>query len=221
MEKIKTLVVPLVADISSVVFRYDTGCMINCVNALLSVDFSDFDEIYFVLNKEIADTYHLGQKISADLETIKCSHFDFILLPETISPAETIYKTMEIIGWENRNLYIKDGDNRFYIKSPIPENSIVCAQLEQQYRVDPYHKSYVTLDNQGFVTNCIEKHVVSNNFIAGMYSFRDAMLYKEAYDSLKRHSNKFYISDVIYWLLLNKNEKFRPVFTQDFVDFNI
>ena len=221
MKKIKTLIVPLVADITSPVFKHDDECMMNCVNALLSIGFCGFDEIYFVLNEDIANIYHLSKKISADLDAIKCNNYDFILLPQTKSPAETVYMAIDLLGWDDRSIYVKDGDNSFYIDAPMPENSIVCTTLEHQRCVDPYHKSYVTLDNQGFVTNCIERHVISNNFIAGAYSFRDARLYKEAYDSLKKHTDRFYISDIIYWLLLNKNEKFRPMMTQDFIDFNL
>ena len=76
-------------------------------------------------------------------------------------------------------------------------------------------------DEQGFVTNCIEKRVISDKFIAGGYCFRTAHMFKEAYEALKNYNNTFYISDIIYWLILNKDEKFLPVEAKDFLDFNI
>ena len=46
-------------------------------------------------------------------------------------------------------------------------------------------------------------------------------MFKEEYEALKNYNNTFYISDIIYWLILNKDEKFLPVEAEDFLDFNI
>lgn len=220
----RTLILPLVTSGTSVVFRYDNDrCMINCVDALTSLNISKFDEIYIILNENVDKIFKLQEKISADMSRIDNSSFKFILLPNmTSSPAETIYNALCRIGWEDRMIFIKDGDNKFrYYDMSDDGNYIMTSSLEQLEIVDPQHKSYVKLDEQGFVTNCIEKRVISDKFIAGGYCFRNAELFKEAYEELKKYNKTFYISDIIYWLVLNKGEKFRPVYVDIFKDFNL
>ena len=220
----KTLIVPLVTNGNSKVFEYNQfDCIINCVDAVSSLEISKFDEIYFILNKQVAQPWRLEEKISADVTRLNHIHFSFIILPSmTDSPAETIYKALSVIGWGDRCIFIKDGDNKFTLDStPTSGNYIITSSLENLDRVDPKHKSYVKTDEQGFVTNCIEKRVISDKFIAGGYCFRTAHMFKEAYEALKNYNNTFYISDIIYWLILNKDEKFLPVEAKDFLDFNI
>ena len=220
----KTLIVPLVTNGNSKVFEYNQfDCIINCVDAVSSLEISKFDEIYFILNKQVAQPWRLEEKISADVTRLNHIHFSFIMLPSmTDSPAETIYKALSVIGWDDRCIFIKDGDNKFALDStPTSKNYIITSSLENLDRVDPKHKSYVKTDEQGFVTNCIEKRVISDKFIAGGYCFRTAHMFKEAYEALKNYNSTFYISDIIYWLILNKDEKFLPIEAKDFLDFNI
>ena len=220
----RTLIVPLVTNGNSKVFEYNQfDCIINCVDAVSSLEISKFDEIYFILNKQVAQPWRLEEKISADVTRLNHIHFSFIILPSmTDSPAETIYKALSVIGWDDRRLFIKDGATKFALDStPTSGNYIITSSLENLDRVDPKHKSYVKTDEQGFVTNCMEKRVISDKFIAGGYCFRTAHMFKEAYEALKNYNNTFYISDIIYWLILNKDEKFLPVEAKDFLDFNI
>ena len=220
----RTLIVPLVTNGNSKVFEYNQfDCIINCVDAVSSLEISKFDEIYFILNKQVAQPWRLEEKISADVTRLNHIHFSFIILPSmTDSPAETIYKALSVIGWGDRCIFIKDGDNKFTLDStPTSGNYIITSSLENLDRIDPKHKSYVKTDEQGFVTNCIEKRVISDKFIAGGYCFKTAHMFKEAYEALKNYNNTFYISDIIYWLILNKDEKFLPVEAKDFLDFNI
>lgn len=220
----RTLILPLVANGTSTVFRYDNDiCMINCVKALSSLNISKFDEIYIILNENVDKMLKLQKKISADMSRISNCDFKFILLSKmTSSPAETIYNALFEVSWEDRMIFIKDGDNMFrFYDMPDDGNYIMTSSLEQLNIVDPQHKSYVRLDEQGFVTNCIEKRIISDNFIAGGYCFRNAELFKEAYEELKKYNKTFYISDIIYWLVLNKEEKFRPVYVDNFKDFNL
>ena len=72
--------------------------------------------------------------------------------------------------------------------------------------------------------NIIEKRVVSNLFNCGGYSFTDAALFKTAYEALLGYediANHMYISHIIYWLILNKKIKFRPVEATYYEDFEI
>lgn len=219
----RTLIIPLVADAHSKVFEYNKdNCMINCVRCISTLELNKFDEVHFILYNETAKTLRLTEKISADMTRISNVRFNFILLPNiTSSPAETVYKALSVIGWDNRIIFIKDGDNMFEVDGLELNNCIVTASLENISLVDPQHKSYIKIDEQGFITNCIEKRVISDKFIAGGYSFKDAKLFKMAYENLKKYTSTFYISDIIYWLILNKDEKFLPSEAVKFNDFNI
>lgn len=221
------LIVPCATRRPDVEFAYDKEeCMINCVRAMSYINLSAIDEVYFVVITDKNDEYHLSEKITAD-----CSRLDnidgkvhIISLQKTDSPADTVYAALTHIcndGDTDIQLYIKDADNMCHNSTPLDGNEVLCASLEDISLVDPQHKSYIKLDEQGFITNVIEKRVISDRFIAGGYNFDNANDFIEAYESLKKTTEKFYISDIIFWLILNRDLKFRPVIATKFNDFNI
>ena len=219
------MIVPCATTRTNVEFAYDTEmCCINCVRAISEIDINSIDEIYFVVLAEMDEEYHLTEKISADFHRFVNypGIMRVIRLPyPTSSPAETIYKALQSVDTYNAQIFIKDADNMCMNKLPLKDNEVYCASLENIDKVDPMHKSYIKLDEQGFITNAIEKRVISDRFIAGGYSFNYASDYIEAYNALKNITGKFYISDIVFWLILNKNEKFLPVEAKLFTDFNI
>lgn len=225
-----TLLVPLVTSGKDVVFETNKDYMINCVDAITSFDLSIFDEIYFILKNDVASLYNIKDKISADMSRlqkhINLPPYNFVYLPQlTISPTETIYETLNIIGWDDRRLFIKDGDNKFDINdiniTNINTINVITFSLEKLTLVDPQHKSYILKDKQNIIINCIEKNILSGEFIAGGYIFNDAKIFKLGYDNLKKMVNNFYISDVIYWILLNTTKIVIPIEANSFIDFNI
>ena len=222
---IKTLIVPCVTTRKNVEFAIDEEmCCINCVRAISNIDIDNIDEVYFIILSEMDNEYRLTEKITADFsrfEGYKGKMQVIRLNKMTASSAETIYKALQVIGTDDRTIFIKDADNMCMNKLPLKDNEVYCASLENIDKVDPMHKSYIKLDEQGFITNAIEKRVISDRFIAGGYSFNYASDYIEAYDALKNITDKFYISDILFWLILNKNAKFMPVNAKDFKDFNI
>ena len=222
------LIVPCVTDKLNVIFEYDKNtCMMNCVRSVSNIDVSQFDGIFFVLYKKLDMQYKISEKISVDVSRLHniSDKVDFIKLDViTDTPAETVYKAIASISNiynEDFTVFIKDADNMFLNSIAPSDNALMVASLEETSLVDPIHKSYVKLDEQGFVTNCIEKRVISDKFIAGGYSFRSSNIYKEAYEELKNSHSNFYISDIVFWLILNRNEKFRPIEADVFTDFNI
>lgn len=221
---IKTLLIPLVTDSSSVVFKYNTFNCIQCVNAMKDIA-EKFDEVYFIVHAINVFNCMINKKINIDMKIHGLDNFSFIILPkQTSSPAETIYEALQKIGVENRSIFIKDGDNRFTINDDFNidnSNAIIISSLEKLALVDPIHKSYVKTDEQGLVVNCIEKRVISDKFIAGGYFFKNAKSFVDAYNELKKYNDKFYISDIIYWMILNRDEKFIPYEVDNFEDFNL
>ena len=75
-----------------------------------------------------------------------------------------------------------------------------------------------------YQTNIIEKKIVGNLFNCGGYTFNDANDFVNGFEALLEFediSNHMYISHIIYWLILNKNIKFRPIEAIDYEDFEI
>ena len=232
MKEEYTLIVPMVSvkskDTVPLEFKYDNNTgQINCIKALEGIDLSMFTKIYFVMLYEHELKYHIAEKITVarkfnkkllDTEVI----FKFLDTP-TSSQAETIYNT--IVEYDIKGpIFIKDADNTCTCDGQIKGNTVLVYPLENTPIVDPQHKSYVNVDDQNFVVNIIEKKVVSNLFNCGGYSFTDAELFKTAYEALLGYEdivNHMYISHIIYWLILNKKVKFRPVEATYYEDFEI
>lgn len=232
MKEEYTLIVPMVSvkykDTVPLEFKYDNNTgQINCIKALEGIDLSMFTKIYFVMLYEHELKYHIAEKITVarkfnkkllDTEVI----FKFLDIP-TSSQTETIYNT--IIEYNIKGpIFIKDADNTCTCEGQIKGNTVLVYPLENTPIVDPQHKSYVNVDDQNFVVNIIEKRVVSNLFNCGGYSFTDAALFKTAYETLLGYediANHMYISHIIYWLILNKKIKFRPVEATYYEDFEI
>ena len=230
MKEEYTLIVPMVSvkykDTVPLEYDNNTG-QINCIKALEGIDLSMFTKIYFVMLYEHELKYHIAEKITVarkfnkkllDTEVI----FKFLDIP-TSSQTETIYNT--IIEYNIKGpIFIKDADNTCTCEGQIKGNTVLVYPLENTPIVDPQHKSYVNVDDQNFVVNIIEKRVVSNLFNCGGYSFTDAALFKTAYEALLGYediANHMYISHIIYWLILNKKIKFRPVEATYYEDFEI
>ena len=69
-----------------------------------------------------------------------------------------------------------------------------------------------------YITNIIEKRIVSHYFTAGGYSFNSADTYCRYYERLQQQSG-LYLSHIIYAMLL-EGHTFRPVLTKEYEDFD-
>lgn len=236
MEEKFSLIVPMINTSKKyensvpIEFQYDnkTG-KINCIKSIegLKLSYVDtFNRIYFIILSKHEEKYHVSQKImlsvkNSMLNGIECV-FTFLDKP-TSSQAETIYT--EIIRHNIKGpIFIKDADNMCILNSELKKNSLLVYPLENTPIVDPQHKSYVAVDDQNFVVNIIEKKVVSNLFNCGGYSFNSALDFVEAYEAVQMFediSSHMYISHIIYWLILNKKLKFRPIEAIGYEDFEI
>ena len=95
---------------------------------------------------------------------------------------------------------IKDTDNFFRLKIP-EKNFVSVADLNQVGFINPSNKSYATVNENHFVTNIVEKRVISNFFCSGAYGFEDAQEYLRYFNALADLKN-LYISHIIYQMLL-------------------
>ena len=188
-----------------------------CVEAARRLDVSKFDAVYFTTLKEYDNKYCVSDFLRLQFKRLKWSNAKVVLLEDrTSSQPETIYETIKsenITG----SIYIKDADCSF-VSEVNPQNLIATYQLEKLQWVDPQNKSYVDVDDGYYVTNIIEKRIISHNFCAGGYSFENVDDFTHYYDMLKDEQG-LYLSHIIYAMLLDRHI-FRPNEVTDYKDFN-
>lgn len=236
MKEKYTLIMPMLdtspkyIDKCPIEFQYnnETGIM-NCIETLDRMDLRKIDSIHFIILKEHDNQYDISRKIKSAIKFDEERYEDIDIIISkvknpTISQAQTIYD--EITRYELEGpIIIKDADNACDMDlTNAKGNFVFVYPLELTPIVDPQHKSYIAVDDQNFVTNIIEKRVISNLFNCGGYGFNDAKDFKIAYEALLEYediNNHMYISHIIYWLILNKKLKFRPLEATGYEDFEI
>lgn len=188
-----------------------------CVEAARRLDVSKFDAVYFTTLKEYDNKYCVSDFLRLQFKRLKWSNAKVVLLENrTSSQPETIYETIKLEDITG-SIYIKDADCSF-VSEVNPQNLIATYQLEKLQWVDPQNKSYVDVDDGYYVTNIIEKRIISHNFCAGGYSFENVDDYTHYYDMLKDEQG-LYLSHIIYAMLLDRHI-FRPEYVNDYTDFS-
>ena len=215
------LIVPIAADKPEYnderpyVFGFDADGMIICVKSIMGLDTSKFDAIYFTILRKHDEQYGLREMLEFQFKRIGLSHAKVVVLDApTSSQPETIYRTIEAEGIEGA-IFVKDGDCYFSCE-PYPQNGVAIYPLEKLPIVDPSNKSYVAVDDMYYITNIIEKRVVSHYFNAGGYCFESTSQFCNYYERLCKHGH-IYLSHIIYAMLLDKHE-FRPFQVKGYKD---
>ena len=218
----RSLIMPIAANkpeyatrIPRVFLIAEDGVM-HCIRALKSLDLSKFDHIYITILRHLDQQYALTERLQLQFRINGITNAEIVVLDEpTRSEPETIYQTIlqkHIQG----SIFIKDADCSF-TGEDTTGNAIVIHPLEQLDWVNPKNKSYVSVDDMYYITNIIEKRIVSHYFTAGGYSFESAATYCHYYERLQEQQG-LYLSHIIYSMLL-EGHTFRPVLTKEYEDF--
>lgn len=218
----RTLIMPIAANKPEYVHRMprifqmaEDGTML-CIKALQSLDLTKYGHIYITILKSLDERYSLSEMLKLQFRIKGIKNADVVVLEEpTSSQPETIFQTirkMNICG----SIFIKDADCSF-TGDDTNENAIVIYPLEQLDWVNPKNKSYANIDDMYYITNIIEKRIVSHYFTAGGYCFEDADTYCHYYERFAGQQN-LYLSHIIYSMLLDKHI-FRPVIAKEYDDF--
>ena len=218
----RSLIMPIAANkpeyatrIPRVFLIAEDGVM-HCIRALKSLDLSKFDHIYITILRHLDQQYALTERLQLQFRINGITNAEIVVLDEpTRSEPETIYQTIlqkHIQG----SIFIKDADCSF-TGEDTTGNAIVIHPLEQLDWVNPKNKSYVSVDDMYYITNIIEKRIVSHYFTAGGYSFESAATYYHYYERLQEQQG-LYLSHIIYSMLL-EGHTFRPVLTKEYEDF--
>lgn len=131
---------------------------------------------------------------------------DLVVLPQvTKGPAATIAEIIErtkIIG----DFLVKDCDS--YFEHEIIEGNYVCVSKvkENDILYNLAGKSFIQTNEQGIITEIIEKQVISDKFCVGGYKFDDIEEYLDAYKMISRTiQNEIFVSHIIQFMLLENS----------------
>jgi len=220
--KTKNLLIPVAAD----KIEYETdppywmdrhpngGMMIT--KSIEGLILENFDAIYITILKKHDDKYNIKNRIFKELENIGIAYKTKVHLLDssTSNQPETVAVTIEeekIHGL----IIVKDVDNSFSLEN-ISGNSIAVFPLDELKYVNPSDKSYVLIDENQYISNIIEKKIISRYFSAGLYCFESAHVFLDYYNKLK-HIKRIYMSHIVYAMLLDKI-MFRPVKVKNYLD---
>lgn len=222
LDKQRTLIMPIAADKPEYVNRMprifqmaEDGTLL-CIKALQSLDITKFDHIFITILRSLDERYSLSEMLKLQFRIKGIKSAEVVVLDEpTSSQPETIYQTIRKMSISG-SIFVKDADCSFFGED-INENAIVIYPLEQLDWVNPKNKSYVNIDDMYYITNIIEKRIVSHYFTAGGYCFENADNYCHYYERFAGQHN-LYLSHIIYSMLLD-NYTFRPVIAKEYDDF--
>lgn len=185
--------------------------------AMEGLNLKNFDRIIITLIKEHLEKYDskliLEQAFNYN-KNLKDKVKFCILDDFTKSASETValtIKKMNIIG----GLIIKDRDNMVKLSLSVKtKNAVVGYNLKKCPNItNILGKSYLITDKKSNIQNIIEKHIVSETICTGVYCFEDAKLFLDAYNYILKQEIKgeMFISNIISFLLLNKNVPFKHI----------
>jgi bifunctional N-acetylglucosamine-1-phosphate-uridyltransferase/glucosamine-1-phosphate-acetyltransferase GlmU-like protein len=128
-----------------------------------------------------------------------------VLKQRTNGPADTVYqiiKQSNIFG--NQEILVKDCDSFF--DHAVTSGNYVCISKISEHEVLKRlsAKSFIVSNDQGIITNIIEKQVVSDKFCVGGYKFESAKLFCDVFEKLKnKNIGEIFVSHVIEDCLYN------------------
>ena len=217
-----SLIIPVAAnddehpDMMPYVFNLDSTGTMFCIRAIQGLNLDVFDDVYFTILRKHAEKFCLDEMFKLQFKRLGMKNAHLVIIDDpTTSQSETVYQTIikeSIVG----NIFIKDADG--YFNATInKENSVAVFPLEKMNMVDPQHKSYVSVDDMSYITNIIEKRIISHFFNVGGVCFEDASDFLHYYLELSTQSHHICMSHIVYAMLLD-NQKFRPIITDDYID---
>ena len=112
---------------------------------------------------------------------------------------------------------VKDCDS-FFIHD-IKDGNYVCVSNIRNHETlrKLSSKSFVKYNDQGIITDIIEKEVVSDTFCVGGYKFESSHQYMRTYEKLSNQVGEIYVSHIIQDMLMN-GKTFTTSEVRDYVD---
>lgn len=151
--------------------------------------------------KEHEDKFNITNFINNELNC----EVEVVILPKlTRGPADTVYNIImqsKLIRLDEE-IFIKDCDS-FFDHNFTKGNYVCISTLDEHDNLKRVQaKSYVICNDQGIITNIVEKNVVSNKFCVGGYKFVNATTFCKAFNKLN-YCQEMFVSDVVQQLLID------------------
>ena len=167
----------------------------------LNLDF--FDEILFVFLGEHQTEYMFFEGFMEEMKELglydKCR--PTFLAEPTGSQSETVYQAIKKENIEGF-IFIKDSDGYYECELTSTNNQVAFFDLNDMDNINARSKSYITVDDFGFVTNIVEKKVISSTFSTGGYGFNCAKQFCDTFETIRDMPGECYISHVIFEMML-------------------
>lgn len=188
-----------------------------CVKSIMGIDYKKFSDIYFVIASIHNEIFGIKTLLEFQFKRLNLDNAKVVVLDEiTKSEPETVYNVIQKERI-NGSIYIKDADS-CYNAELTQENSIAVFSMENQNKlINLSDKSFVHIDDNFYVTNIIEKKIISPYFSVGGYYFSNVKDF-EKYYILNKNFENLYISHIIYSMLLD-GMNFRPVIVDNYIDY--
>lgn len=163
----------------------------------------EYEKVLIVLLREDICTFDAATVIKEELSQYPV---EIVMLDKmTSGPAETVYQAIEKSGVEGA-IVVKDSDN--YLKlSQAPQGNFVAGLDLNTWDRDVHNlrnKSFLIINEQGNLLDIIEKQVRSDVICLGLYGFKRAKDFIQAYERLNDASypiTRLYISHIISYLI--------------------
>lgn len=197
-------------------FRLNKEGYMYCIKAIMGLDLTFFDKIYFTILGCLDKKYLLDEMLQLQFRRLGIGDkARVVILREcTRNQPETIYRTIKDASVEGL-VMIKDADS-YFTCDIHEENSIATFPIDALDRINPQNKSYLAIDDMFYITNIVEKKIIGRWFSAGGYVFNSAAEYCRYYEMLK-DQDRLYLSHLIYAMLLDRHT-FRPIKVASFED---
>nr|BAR35051.1 hypothetical protein [uncultured Mediterranean phage uvMED] len=186
------------------------------VEALRYFDFKNVDKIYFGFLSEHIEHYDCLEAINMCIDElgIKDKAEVVILSNRTDNQPHTVYEVIKKASIEGQ-IIIKEVDNRF--SYDIENGNFMCYyDLNDTTSINPSNKSYITIGDDGYISDLVEKKVISSTFGCGSYSFENSEDYCEYFEQMSNRT-KLFLSDIIKQMI-EDGFKFKPIKVSDYID---
>lgn len=180
---------------------YDYKCDMMLMNALRPFRTKGY-RIHIGILKEHQEQYDVIKQIQHEW----CDNINYVIIDKpTRGPADTVYQIIKSAGLHTSEIFIKDCDSFFEHDISFNDNYICVSKIsEHEILKKLSSKSFTVSNNNGIITDIVEKEVVSDTFCVGGYKFSSALLYKQAFEELNT-DREIYVSDVIGRCINNMN----------------
>ena len=143
-----------------------------------------------------------------------------VVLPErTKGPADTVYQILKVIDNDHDDgaFLIKDCDS-FFDHTIMRGNYICVSSVHDHETIRRLgSKSFVRINDQGIVTDIVEKNVVSDLFCVGGYKFEKRSEYMAAYEAIRDSTDEIFVSHVIQYMI-SQGKQFFTLPVSNYID---